>query len=274
MNDPRDAGANDSSVRAAYRRLAAAQKNSSGTPAYSRYVNRPVGRILAAIAYRLGLTPNQVTMVSAVVTFASVAVLVTSSGSWWVGVVVAIGLALGYALDSADGQVARLRGGGSMVGEWLDHMIDSAKITTVHLAVAVVAYRTFDIGTWWLLVPLAFTVVANVHFFGMIFVDQLVRLSQATSGTATPPSRAASSRALMLGKIPLDYGFLCWVFVLIGSPPAFCVVYSIIAAGSAAYLLLTLNKWRSDIAGLDRARAAAAASSDDRPGRGETVLVD
>ena len=172
-------------------------------------------------------------MVSAVVTFASVAVLVTSSGSWWVGVVVAIGLALGYALDSADGQVARLRGGGSMVGEWLDHMIDSAKITTVHLAVAVVAYRTFDIGTWWLLVPLAFTVVANVHFFGMIFVDQLVRLSQATSGTATPPSRAASSRALMLGKIPLDYGFLCWVFVLIGSPPAFCVVYSMIAAGSS-----------------------------------------
>ena len=237
-------------------------------------MNRPVGRILAAIAFRLGLTPNQVTTVSALVTFASVAVLVTSSGSWWVGVVVAIGLALGYALDSADGQVARLRGGGSTVGEWLDHMIDSAKITTVHLAVAVVAYRTFDISTWWLLVPLAFTVVANVHFFGMIFVDQLVRLSHATAGTPIPPSRAASSRALMIGKIPLDYGFLCWVFVLLGSPPAFCAVYSIIALGSAGYLLLTLNKWRSDIVGLDQARVQAAKASDPSPSRTATVLVD
>ena len=64
---------------------------------------------------------------------------------------------LGYALDSADGQLARLRGGGSLTGEWLDHVIDSFKISTLHLAVLVMAYRFFPTPTWWLLVPLVFS---------------------------------------------------------------------------------------------------------------------
>ena len=40
-------------------RLAAAQKQRApGSPAYSIYVNRPLGRRLAAAAYLAGLTPN------------------------------------------------------------------------------------------------------------------------------------------------------------------------------------------------------------------------
>ena len=43
-------------------RLAAAQKRRApGSPAYSIYVNRPIGRRLAAAAYLAGLTPNAVT---------------------------------------------------------------------------------------------------------------------------------------------------------------------------------------------------------------------
>ena len=57
------------------------------------------------------------------------------------GVVVSLLLILGYALDSADGQLARLLGGGTPEGEWLDHVIDSAKLATIHLAVLVSLYR-------------------------------------------------------------------------------------------------------------------------------------
>ena len=44
---------------ATVRELAAAQKTAArGAPAYSRYINRRLGRLLAAAALRAGLGPN------------------------------------------------------------------------------------------------------------------------------------------------------------------------------------------------------------------------
>ena len=45
--------------------LKRAQKPSRGTAAYSRLVNRPVGRLVAAAVHTYGLTPNQATASSA-----------------------------------------------------------------------------------------------------------------------------------------------------------------------------------------------------------------
>ena len=78
--------------------LASAQKGRArGAPAYSVYVTRPVGRFLAAVAYRAGLTPNQVTGISAVFTFAGIAVIALAPIEWWAGVIAWFALALGYA---------------------------------------------------------------------------------------------------------------------------------------------------------------------------------
>ncbi|RBL82322.1 CDP-alcohol phosphatidyltransferase, partial [Streptomyces cavourensis] len=52
------------------RELRGAQKSAKGVSLYSRYVNRPAGRVLAAGAYRAGLTPNQVTLISGLFTYA------------------------------------------------------------------------------------------------------------------------------------------------------------------------------------------------------------
>jgi phosphatidylglycerophosphate synthase len=158
---------------------------------------------------------------------------------------------LGYALDSADGQLARLRGGGSLLGEWLDHMIDSAKVSSLHLAVLVSFFRHNSLGSrTWLLVPLGFTVVSAVHFFGMILVDQLVRIARARTG-APPPPRVPASPVRTLLKIPTDYGVLCLIFLLLGAPVVFFGAYSVLALGSAGYLVLVLRKWRGDVAALD-----------------------
>ena len=149
--------------------LAKAQKSNRNAPAYSRWVNRPLGRIFAAAAFKLGLTPNQVTAISAVFTFAGIGVLATGTPSWWLGLLVAGLLVLGYALDSADGQLARLRGGGSPAGEWLDHVVDATKLATFHLAVAVFWFRS--LGDWPLatvFIPLAFAAQASVWFFGIV----------------------------------------------------------------------------------------------------------
>ncbi|TQN35774.1 CDP-alcohol phosphatidyltransferase family protein [Kocuria rosea] len=119
--------------------LRAAQKPGQGVPAYTRWVNRPLARYAAARAAAAGLTPNGVTALSAVLSAAGLVVLVAAPPTPATGVVVALLLAAGYVLDSADGQVARLTGTGSPAGEWLDHVVDSIRTPALHLAVAAAA---------------------------------------------------------------------------------------------------------------------------------------
>src|SRR5437879_1500149 len=123
--------------------LSCAQKPSAGTPAYSRFVNRRLGRYLAAGAFLAGRTPNQVSLSSGFCSLVGIVLIATIEPSPTLALVVTALLLLGYALDSADGQLARLRGGGSPLGEWLDHMIDCVKIVLLHSAVLISLYR-FD----------------------------------------------------------------------------------------------------------------------------------
>lgn len=165
------------SVSTALLELRTAQKSAKGVSLYSRYVNRPAGRCLAAVSHALGLSPNQVTLVSAVFSFAAVAVVALGEPSWGQGAAVWAGLAVGFAFDSADGQLARLRGGGSAAGEWLDHVVDCAKITALHSAVLIAFYRHpghFGVtDDAWLLVPLGFQFAAVVTFFGGLLTEKL-----------------------------------------------------------------------------------------------------
>ncbi|TFB75825.1 CDP-alcohol phosphatidyltransferase family protein [Cryobacterium glaciale] len=236
------------------RRLSSAQKTAArGAPPYSVYVNRRVGRYLAAGAYRLGLTPNNVTAISAGFTFCAIGLLAIGEPSWWLGIVVWLLLATGYAFDSADGQVARLRGGGSPSGEWLDHVVDSIKISTLHLAVLITMFTHFPLtSSAWLLVPIGFTAVAAVSFFAMILNDLL----KAKHAEAAPLSTAPRTVLRSLLGVPTDYGVLCLAFVLLGAPLAFLGLYGLLFVANAAYLALALGKWFRDMTALGRVEVA------------------
>ena len=52
------------SLRETVGQLSRAQKPSAGTPAYSRFVNRRIGRVFAAAAFLGHRTPNQVSLAS------------------------------------------------------------------------------------------------------------------------------------------------------------------------------------------------------------------
>lgn len=239
------------SYGAALGRLRDAQKTSKGAPPYSLYINRPVGRFLAAAAYQMGMTPKQVTGLSALFTFGAIAALAIFPPTPLMGLIVFLGLVLGYALDSVDGQLARLRGGGSTAGEWLDHIVDFAKVSVLHLAVLITAYRHFELTNFgWLFVPIGFTLVSAVYFFGMILNEQLARVHRAKVGLPLPPPANTSVRRSLL-KLPTDYGVLCLVFVLLASPNIFVWAYSVLALASAGYLLLILPKWYWDMVALD-----------------------
>ena len=167
-------------------------------------------------------------------------------GGWWAAVAAPL-LAIGYALDAADGQLARLRGGGSLSGEWLDHSVDSVKITALHLAVLIHFYRFTDLDAAWLLVPIGFTVVAVALFFAQLLNEQLRRSRGIERALSNDPGSLVS----IYSKLPHDYGTLCWVFLLIGAPTAFAWTYAFLFAFNGAYLALALVKWYREMRALD-----------------------
>ncbi|WP_129312309.1 CDP-alcohol phosphatidyltransferase family protein [Streptomyces sp. L2] len=230
----------------ALRTLRNAQKTAKGVSFYSRCINRPLGRVLAAVAYRMGLTPNQVTGISGLFTFSAVASIACARPSWRLACAVYAALAIGFAFDSADGQLARLRGESSAAGEWLDHVVDCAKITGLHAAVLVSFYRFFDLpGRGWLLLPLAFQSVAMLIFFGGLLTDHL-KPKAAAGNTDAPLAGPSPLRALAL--LPVDYGVFCTVFMLLGNQRAFLAGYAALFAVHTVFLAAFMVKWYRELA--------------------------
>ncbi|MHA7304975.1 CDP-alcohol phosphatidyltransferase family protein [Arthrobacter sp. TMN-49] len=226
-----------------FRRLSLAQKGAGlHAPAYSRFINRKMGRVLAAAAYKAGMTPNLVTVISALFTYAGIALLVIVPPGPVLGVAVGLLLVIGYAFDSADGQLARLRGGGSPAGEWLDHIADAVKISALPVFLAVGLYRFEAVPVPWLLIPLASAIVGPVYFFAMILTEQLRR----SLGTVMPTAHASSGRPSWTRSVmvlPMDYGVLCLSFLLMGVLPLFMGLYAVTVAATAGFTVLALVKW-------------------------------
>jgi phosphatidylglycerophosphate synthase len=156
-------------------------------------------------------------------------------------------------MDSVDGQLARLRRAGSVRGEWLDHTVDCFKTSSLHLAVAISWYRfppTDERAA--LLIPLGFSVVQSVTFFGLILLPALRKQAGARPASADATSEHPLRKWLIL---PTDYGFLCWVFVLLAWPTVFFGVYAALFVLSAAMLAVALRKWWRELGALDGQRA-------------------
>lgn len=254
------AGPIESTVQGAFReallRLGLVQKSGRGAPPYSRWVNRRVGRWLAAGAYVRGLTPNQVTAISACCTFAGIALIALVEPRWWLGLATCALLLLGYALDSADGQLARLRGGGSKSGEWLDHVVDATKVCVLHSAVLVSFYRfTIEPAPIILLAPLAYQAVSSVFFFSFILIEQLRKETRNGVDTRTG-RRTGSSLIQSTIAFPTDYATLCLSFILFGWRSAFIAVYVALLALNALILVGALLRWWRELRALDRGAVA------------------
>ncbi|MEU0097938.1 CDP-alcohol phosphatidyltransferase family protein [Streptomyces sp. NPDC006267] len=240
------------------RELRGAQKSAKGVSLYSRYVNRPAGRVLAAGAYRAGMTPNQVTATSALFTYGALAAVALVEPSWTLAVAVYAALAAGFALDSADGQLARLTGRGGPDGEWLDHVVDCGKLLLVHTAVLISFYRFGELTSQaWLLLPLGFQLAAVVTFCAGLLREQL---GKAAAGVAArgPGSRGPSwavpavpvSRARAVALLPADFGVFCLVFLLLGAPGAFRAGYAVLAVVHTLFLAAFLAKWFKELRAL------------------------
>lgn len=240
-------------VRELWRELSrSGKKPAPGAPPYSVHINRPVGRLIAAVCAAMGISANGATAVSAVLTLGGVVLIPLAPGTPLLGILAGLLLALGYAFDSADGQLARYAGGGTLFGEWLDHVVDAAKLVLVHGAILLAAWgwseRPSDVL---LLVPIIFAGLASVNFFAMILNEQLARRAGATARVAPQAGPRTQLKALLL--LPTDYGVLCLGIVLLGWPTAFFALYILLAAALAGSLLVAIPRWGARMARLDAA---------------------
>ena len=197
-----------SSFQSAWDALALVQKPKNDGHPYTVYVNRSIGKILAVIAYSLGLTPNQLTLISFVLTFFGFSFLAVEGHKSMPGSICGVLiLLLGFAFDSADGQLARLMNIKSAAGEWLDHTVDSLKIPLCHLTFVFIIYRTTpDLNNLIFFFMMMFSVVASAKFFSTE-MKKKISLQNARS----VPVLGTLKRILLA---PFDYGVLCFLFLL------------------------------------------------------------
>ncbi|CAM5680115.1 hypothetical protein SALBM311S_05842 [Streptomyces alboniger] len=220
------------------RQLSTAQKPSKGASLYTLFVNRPAGRVLAAVAYRVGATPNQLTVLGALFTFPALAAVALLPPGPTMSLCIGAALAVGFALDAADGQLARGQRSGSPSGEWLDHVLDCVKIVALHLVVLVSFYRFFSLPSpAFLLAPMVFQLAAVVIFFGGILTE---KLKLRTPGRGQAGSTAGLRSVLLL---PVDYGLTCISFLFLGSQHVFLSVYCALLLAHVLFMAVFLVKW-------------------------------
>jgi phosphatidylglycerophosphate synthase len=242
---------------AALEALKGAQKPGAGVPAYTRWVNRRLAQVVAAACHVVGLSPNAVTAISAVLSFSGLALMLVIPAVWWLGFLVGGLLAFGYVLDSADGQVARLSKRGGPAGEWLDHVVDSIRTPAIHLVTFLGLSAGTDVAGPILAVPLLFCLLSVGQFMSQILAEQL-------SGARQPESTAGGVlQSLVL--LPTDMGVLCLSFLLWGHPVLFISTYTVLFALGACHAAVSMRRKYSRLAALGVHHRSEATSTSTTP---------
>jgi phosphatidylglycerophosphate synthase len=213
---------------------------------FTETFDQRLGAVFALAAYRLGLPPTALTAANLVLGVAtSVAVVLTAGPvaaghlpAWLVGVLAFLVWHVAYALDCADGQLARVAGSGSAAGARVDVLVDVAVQISLVAAVASVAMaQQWGTPATWL-----------VAVFAASWMVNLVTSVMAKEGT-NESLVASSSLPVRVVKLVRDYGamlfLIClvlavwpagmiWVMVLFSLVNCLFLVASIAAAGRAS----------------------------------------
>ncbi|MDG4834545.1 CDP-alcohol phosphatidyltransferase family protein [Solwaraspora sp. WMMD1047] len=178
---------------------------------FSEAVSQRIGAGLALAGHRLGLAPTVLTVANLLVGLVASAVAVAFAGpvsdgdlpAWPVGLAALLGWQLAYALDCADGQLARVTGQRSPAGARVDILCDvAAQIALVSaLAATAVAHRP-GLPVWLI-----------AAFAGTWMVNLVTSVMQAGPNHASMVT--STSLPVRLVKLIRDYGAVIGVAGLV-----------------------------------------------------------
>ncbi len=128
----------------AERRLLASLHKGGQDGFVSRRMNRPLSTRLSKYLVRTAITPNQITVISFLMSLMGSAFLFL--GTYTTGVLGGILIQGGSVIDGCDGEVARLKGIATPRGGWLDTMLDRYADLAITFAI-VAAYARHSPGS-------------------------------------------------------------------------------------------------------------------------------
>jgi phosphatidylglycerophosphate synthase len=228
-----------------------------------RFFSRPLASTILYFIRDSRITPNQVTIVSLIVGLAGSAV----QALWlsYSGLLVGAGLfMIAHMLDALDGQLARHRKAGSVIGMYFDFFIDELKAYFVFLAIAVRLYRLAlaeeSLG-WidpWVARegPESILLAALAGIVGLaigISCTQFVKRKEWLE--AFPPIAGEGSRGLLArlvalaetaGRFVIDYPSYILLVCLINHVEIYFVLYALVVCVYALRALgqISLKLWR------------------------------
>jgi len=175
-------------------------------------VTQPIATVAVLLFARLGVSPNAVTVTKAVVLIAAAGVVFMEQAAPWTGVVFAVASQLSYALDGADGALARVTGRSSQFGGWFDLLLDRITHVSV-LALLGLALlgdgfsRSDAIGA---IAPVLLLMVVSVAYHnGFNLRGALFPSTGSQESPAVPFSVARAGQAVLLTTC--DFGFFMFI---------------------------------------------------------------
>jgi phosphatidylglycerophosphate synthase len=186
-----------------------ARRRSAGL--FTDTVSQRLGSYLSVAAYRLGLHPTVLTLanlvlgIGAVVLVGALAPLAHAGRvpSWWMGLGALVLWQLAYALDCADGQLARFTGKAGPAGARVDILCDVAIQIALVAAVATVNHAYHPGTPDWLVAVFAGTWMVNL-------VTSVLQQGGAGGSLIT-----SDSPVVKLVKLVRDYGAVVTVVGLV-----------------------------------------------------------
>ncbi len=131
----------------------------------SQWINRPLSTRLSKYLVRTGVTPNQITVASFLMSLIGAGFL--AAGGYAVGALGGLLIQAASVIDGCDGEVARLKGMATPRGAWLDTMLDRYADVAITLGI-VTAYARHAPG----LLPVTVGIVAATGFILVSYVTK------------------------------------------------------------------------------------------------------
>jgi hypothetical protein len=157
--------------------------------------------------------------------------------SIWLGVLLSVLLLVGYAFDSADGQLARPARRLAR-GEWLDHVTDAGRNLLLHCAVLVAWVRFHRPARRGAAAPAR----VDRRQRHVLLRRDAARPAQPRPGRKRVADSSSDSLVRSLVLMPIDYSSLCLAFLFLGLVPVFVVVYGVLLLINALFALRALRK--------------------------------
>ncbi|BCJ65594.1 CDP-alcohol phosphatidyltransferase family protein [Polymorphospora rubra] len=205
---------------------------------FSEALSQRLGAAFALTGQRLGLSPTALTLTNLVIGLSASVTVIALAGpvaagsvpAWVVGLIALVGWQIAYALDCADGQLARVTGKGSAAGARIDILCDVAAQIALVTALSATAIAQHPQLPVWLVAAFAGTWMVNL-------VTSVLQTGDNAASMVT-----STSLPVRLVKLVRDYGAVIFVagVVLLAAPASTTWLIAAFTVVNGGFLLASI----------------------------------